>query len=341
MLVARNQSGDDAHDRESSALWPALSCIACCGRFPILWVVLTIVFFMMRSIGGEPVQARAAARSLECGLGEVGEHQPPAIHQNQREKYGLDLPWYQQYGNYLKGVVTLDFGPSLSFRYMRVTDIIKQMAPRSVQLVLLAFAWAILIGIPVGILAALRPGSVFRLRRPRPHRPRHLAAQLPRRDAAHLLRVGEARPAPDVGLGQRLAEQGAADSHPEPRSDGVLRTAPARHVARDPGKRLRTDGPRKGSVAEAHRRRPRAQELVAAPDHRRRPDVRCDGHRLVHRREHLLHPRHLEVLRRLGGRPRLHGGHGCDDRACRPDHLPEPARGHRPPHARPAVAREA
>jgi len=57
--------------------------------------------------------------------------------------------------------VTLDLGPSLSFRYMRVTDIIREMAPRSFELVLLAFAWAILVGIPVGILAALRPGSAF------------------------------------------------------------------------------------------------------------------------------------------------------------------------------------
>jgi len=61
----------------------------------------------------------------------------------------------------MKGVATLDLGPSLSFRYMRVSDIIKEMAPRSLQLVLLAFVWAIVVGIPIGILAALRPGSFF------------------------------------------------------------------------------------------------------------------------------------------------------------------------------------
>ena len=137
---------------------------------------------------------------------------------------------------------------------MRVTDIIKQMAPRWVQLVLLALAWAILIGIPVGILAALRPGSVF------DYAVRVLTGfgiSLPSfsgRHASHLLRVGKARPAPDLGLGRRLAEQGAADSHPEPRADGLLRTAPARHTARDPRERLRADGPSKGPVAEAHRR---------------------------------------------------------------------------------------
>jgi len=128
---------------------------------PTLWVILTIVFFMMRSIGGDPFRHGPLLGLSNAGWVKYGDPQPPAIRRNQREKYGLDLPWYQQYGNYLKGVVTLDLGPSLSFRYMRVTDIIREMAPRSFELVLLAFAWAILVGIPVGILAALRPGSAF------------------------------------------------------------------------------------------------------------------------------------------------------------------------------------
>jgi oligopeptide transport system permease protein len=128
---------------------------------PILWVVITIVFFMMRSIGGDPFRHGTLVGLSNAGWVKYGDYQPESIRRNQREKYGLDLPWYQQYGNYLKGVVTLDLGPSLSFRYMRVTDIIKEMAPRSFELVLLAFAWAVLIGIPVGIMAALKPGSIF------------------------------------------------------------------------------------------------------------------------------------------------------------------------------------
>jgi oligopeptide transport system permease protein len=130
---------------------------------PILWVVITIVFFMMRSIGGDPFRHGKLVGLSNAGWVKYGDFQPASIRRNQREKYGLDLPWYRQYGNYLKGVLTLDLGPSLSFRYMRVTDIIKEMAPRSFELVLLAFAWAIAIGVPVGILAALRPGSLFDL----------------------------------------------------------------------------------------------------------------------------------------------------------------------------------
>jgi oligopeptide transport system permease protein len=128
---------------------------------PILWIVITIVFFMMRSIGGDPFRHGKLVGLSNAGWVKYGDYQPPSIRRNQRERYGLDLPWYEQYANYLKGVATLDFGPSLSFRYMRVTDIIKEMAPRSFELVLLAFAWALLFGIPIGILAALRPGSFF------------------------------------------------------------------------------------------------------------------------------------------------------------------------------------
>jgi ABC-type dipeptide/oligopeptide/nickel transport system permease component len=128
---------------------------------PILWVVITIVFFMMRSIGGDPFRHGRLVGLSNAAWVKYGDYQPPAIRHNQREKYGLDLPWYEQYANYLKGVVTLDLGPSLSFRNLRVTDIIKEMAPRSFELVLLAFAWALLFGIPIGIIAALKPGSVF------------------------------------------------------------------------------------------------------------------------------------------------------------------------------------
>jgi oligopeptide transport system permease protein len=128
---------------------------------PILWIVITIVFFMMRSIGGDPFRHGKLVGLSNAGWVKYGDYQPPSIRRNQREKYGLDLPWYEQYGNYLKGVVTGDLGPSLSFRYIRVSDIIKEMAPRSLELVLLAFAWAVVVGIPIGILAALRQGSAF------------------------------------------------------------------------------------------------------------------------------------------------------------------------------------
>jgi oligopeptide transport system permease protein len=128
---------------------------------PILWVVVTIVFFMMRSIGGDPFRHGPLLGLSNVAWVKYGDYQPESIRRAQRERYGLDLPWYEQYGNYLRGVVTLDFGPSLSFRYVRVNDVIKELAPRSLELTGLAFVWALLLGVPLGVLAAVRQGSAF------------------------------------------------------------------------------------------------------------------------------------------------------------------------------------
>ena len=128
---------------------------------PVLWVVVTIVFFMMRSIGGDPFRHGRLLGLDGAAWVKYGDYQPPSIRHNQREKYGLDLPWYRQYANYLRGVATLDFGPSLSFRNMRVNELIKELAPRSLELAGLAFLWALALGIPIAVLAALRPGSLF------------------------------------------------------------------------------------------------------------------------------------------------------------------------------------
>jgi ABC-type dipeptide/oligopeptide/nickel transport system permease component len=128
---------------------------------PILWVVVTIVFFMMRSIGGDPFRRGPLLGLSNVAWVKYGDYQPPSIKRNQRERYGLNLPWYQQYANYLRGVVTLDFGPSLSFRNIRVNELIKELAPRSLQLAALSFLWAFAVGIPIAVLAALRPGSAF------------------------------------------------------------------------------------------------------------------------------------------------------------------------------------
>jgi ABC-type dipeptide/oligopeptide/nickel transport system permease component len=188
---------------------------------------------MMRSIGGDPFRHGKLVGLSNAGWVKVRRLQPPAIRRNQRERYGLDLPWYEQYANYLKGVATLDLGPSLSFRYMRVTDIIKEMAPRSFELVLLAFVWAVAVGVPVGIVAALRPGSAF------DHGVRLFTAlgiSLPSFFMATLLIYyvfGEARCLPHVGVERRLAEQGAPYLHSQPRAHGLLSPGPARHAARD------------------------------------------------------------------------------------------------------------
>jgi oligopeptide transport system permease protein len=130
---------------------------------PVLFLVVTLIFFMMRSIGGDPFR-----HGPLLGLGSAqgrwvkyGDYQPPAIRRNLAERYGLDLPWHEQYLNFLQGVVTFDYGPSLSFRNVQVNDILKEQGPRSLALGLLAFVWALCLGLPLGVFAALRPNSLL------------------------------------------------------------------------------------------------------------------------------------------------------------------------------------
>jgi oligopeptide transport system permease protein len=84
---------------------------------------------------------------------------PPAIERNLREKYGLDQPWYVQYGRMMGNIVRLDFGNSLKYESESVNDILKRTLPVSATLGVLAYLLALVIGITFGTLAALRQNS--------------------------------------------------------------------------------------------------------------------------------------------------------------------------------------
>jgi ABC-type dipeptide/oligopeptide/nickel transport system permease component len=115
---------------------------------PVILLVILMTFLLMRQIGGNPF------RHSEKNV-------PEAIQRNLERKFHLDKPWYVQYGYYVKGVVTFDLGPSMSQRNRTVNDIVRDGFPRSLKLGLLAFIWALLVGIPLGVVAALRPNSIF------------------------------------------------------------------------------------------------------------------------------------------------------------------------------------
>jgi ABC-type dipeptide/oligopeptide/nickel transport system permease component len=65
-------------------------------------------------------------------------------------------PWYQQYAYYVKGVFTFDLGPSLVVRGRDVNDIVKTHFPKSIELGVYAFLFALVLGVPLGMIAALR-----------------------------------------------------------------------------------------------------------------------------------------------------------------------------------------
>jgi oligopeptide transport system permease protein len=131
---------------------------------PVILIVVTTIFFMMRAIGGDPFRHGPLLGLTNTQQGKwtkYGDFQPESISENLHRRYGLDLPWYEQYGNYLQGVAMFDFGPSLSFRNVTVNEILREQAPRSMELGALAFLWAFGLGIPLGVLAALRQGSIL------------------------------------------------------------------------------------------------------------------------------------------------------------------------------------
>jgi ABC-type dipeptide/oligopeptide/nickel transport system permease component len=110
---------------------------------PVLLVVIFLTFVMMRQIGGNPF--RQSERAV-----------PPAVQRNLEAKFSVDEPWYVQYALYVKGVASFDLGPSLVIRGRSVNDIVIEHFPRSMELGLYAFIFAIIVGVPLGVVAALK-----------------------------------------------------------------------------------------------------------------------------------------------------------------------------------------
>ena len=84
---------------------------------------------------------------------------PPAIVANIRAKYGLDQPWYVQYGRVIANTARGDFGISLRYLGQPVNDILVSAVPVSATLGLLAYGLALIVGITSGTIAALRQNS--------------------------------------------------------------------------------------------------------------------------------------------------------------------------------------
>lgn len=109
---------------------------------PTLLIVITVSFFLMRLAPGGPFD---------------GERQlPPEIEANLKAAYHLDQPLLTQYGLYMKDLVHGDLGPSFRNKDFSVTEQIKQGFPVSLTIGLAAIVMALLIGIPLGVIAALR-----------------------------------------------------------------------------------------------------------------------------------------------------------------------------------------
>ncbi|MDP3590962.1 oligopeptide ABC transporter permease OppB [Phenylobacterium sp.] len=114
---------------------------------PTLFLVVTVAFFMMRAAPGSPFDSD---RKLA-----------PEIERNVMAKYGMDKPIGEQYFNYIKGVVQGDFGPSLKYQDKSVLEILQENYKVSLVLGLSAILIASIVGVTLGVLAALRQNGLI------------------------------------------------------------------------------------------------------------------------------------------------------------------------------------
>ncbi|WP_411840465.1 ABC transporter permease [Paracoccus sp. ME4] len=115
---------------------------------PTLLIVSMLVFGLQMLLPGDPVLAMA------------GEERDPETLARIREQLNLDDPVPIQYLHWLGGVLTGDFGTSLRTGEP-VAQLILQKLPVTIQLAVMAMIFAALIGIPAGIIAAIRKGGVM------------------------------------------------------------------------------------------------------------------------------------------------------------------------------------
>ncbi len=106
-----------------------------------LFVLITATFFLMHMVPGSPF---------------TSEKMTDAVKANLEKKYGLDKPLGTQYGYYLKNLAQGDLGSSLQKKGRTVNSIIAEKFPFSARFGFMAIGFAILIGIPLGALAAIK-----------------------------------------------------------------------------------------------------------------------------------------------------------------------------------------
>ena len=113
-----------------------------------VWVVITATFFIMHAVPGGPFMSEKATTA--------------AVTAQLEAKYGLDKPLMEQYFTYLKDIITkFDFGPSTKQRGRQVTDIIADGLKVSAKLGVIAAALALVVGIVLGAVAALRRNKLI------------------------------------------------------------------------------------------------------------------------------------------------------------------------------------
>jgi dipeptide transport system permease protein len=116
---------------------------------PTFLGVTLIAFMFIRLLPGDPIELMAGERGVD-----------PARHAQLMQQLGFDRPYWEQYLGYIGDVLTGDLGRSITTKQPVVSEFLT-LFPATLELSICAILFAVLIGLPVGILAALRRGSVF------------------------------------------------------------------------------------------------------------------------------------------------------------------------------------
>lgn len=112
-----------------------------------LWIIVTLTFVLMVSIPGSPFNSESSSNEV--------------VQANLEKHYNLDKPYYIQYLLYIKSIVTLDFGPSIKQKNQSVNDLLARGFPISFELGMITIIVALISGVILGILAALRHNGVI------------------------------------------------------------------------------------------------------------------------------------------------------------------------------------
>ncbi|GAB4321612.1 MAG: oligopeptide ABC transporter permease OppB [Dehalococcoidia bacterium] len=113
---------------------------------PLLWAIATVTFFLMHAVEGGPF-------SSEKPL-------PPTVEAALNAKYNLDKPLFQQYLLFLWDLMRFDLGVSFRTADRPVTDLLAEGLPVTLQLGLLAFFFAVVVGVALGVVAALNQNQI-------------------------------------------------------------------------------------------------------------------------------------------------------------------------------------
>jgi len=108
---------------------------------PMLFILLTIVFVVVRVMPGDPVSAM------------LGGHAPQKVIDQKKEELGLNKPLIVQYGNYLWQILNLDLGDSMIFK-QRVFDTMRDKIPATFELTLFGMIITLSVGVTLGVYAA-------------------------------------------------------------------------------------------------------------------------------------------------------------------------------------------